>query len=354
MFQVKALQAVTKVIVSAALVAASVVPSQSKELLCCCGEYLLLLTSGNTHALIAAVLKICSVCFSAMPHNCVDGERRLCELLEDAGAKLLNSAAQIVHSVGGESNKKFSAQLLDVMHYSLPLVHAPDSHMLHILPEGRSIIVPCIDGALQSLCVQPALLQHAVQELLSASSQQGLAQFVGEHSSECQTDSKMSEAAEATESDLPHRYLENALFTPWEWLEQTANAVVLQPWQQAMVACLPQHAYWMVGLCSTTPDISSRQEVPSGRAKRMRGGADAKQLQAMRWSAFLAVLHRSAMTVRHILRCSRKPGKKGSKSSKKHAKQNSGTAMALHTSLEVCAMVIRACGDHQVPSSVSL
>jgi hypothetical protein len=337
---VKILQAATEVIVGSASTAAAAAPSQSKQLLYCCGEYLQLLTSGDTHALMAPVLKMCSVCFQATLQCSGDHSSTGSPQIAGAGAKILHSATQIVLSTAGDSNKQIGALFLDVMHSALPIVHA---HVLDVTHPDSSSIQQRIDGAIKHLCLHSAVLQHEVQQLLSAPSQQGLASFAAGYGSECGT----SHPAEATE---PQVYLQNVLFMPWVWLEQASDgAVEQQPMHEKMAQCVPQHAYWLVALCSAAPDLLSHQQAPSGRSKRKRSGADVQAAHTMQWNAFLALLHRTALTVQHILQRVAKQREKRAKLRKSKRKRKlSGAEEQLLVALDLCVMVVRACRDHKV------
>ena len=334
-------------VVAAAKKAAAAVPDRSQELLCCCGGYLQLLSSGSTHSVLVPLLKLCGMCFSCMPHSSVGGKSSDAALLTDAAVQILHNAAHVVNSPGRESSKQGSAHLLDVMYCALPLAHSPEAHLEHVAPDGRGAIVQSIDDAMRTLCMQPYFLHHAVHELLSASSQQGLQQFACEHGDACPADISMAAAAEEEEVQPPHGYLDNVLFAPWEWLERAAKADTLHEWQQAMVACLPAHAYWLIGLCSTTRSGIERQD-GSSRSKGTRGVPGVAPSTEPLWSACVAVLHRSMLAVQDILRCGGSPGNKRSKPSKKQAKQSLGASTALLTALQVCSMAIKACADYQV------
>lgn len=341
---------------TAAETAATTEPGHSNELLSCCGEFLQLLSSGSTHSLLVPLLKLCSVCFSAMPHNSAHEIDPHSRPLADSGAQILHSAVHIVnaHSTGREPSKQGSVQLLEVMHRALPVAHSPDAHLCPgAAPEGRGDIAQRIDGAVRALCMQPCFLQHAVEELLSAPSQQGLTQFVCKHGAASLPVARMPDAAAKAELQQPQKYLDNVLFAPWGWLEQAAQGGALQLWQRAMVDCLPMHAYWLVGLCSAAPDTTERQD-GSDRSKSTRGGAGANQSPAVLWGACMAVLHRSAAAVLCILHCGGKAGSKNSKSTKKQVKQSPEASAALLTALQVCGATIRACADHKVPSFFSL
>lgn len=349
--QIKELQVPTKVILQAAATAAgsAVESSIRKGLLCCCGEYLFLLSAGNAHALMAPILKMCNICFSYGSSASVHGDNCAREAFTICGADLLQCATQISIKAGGSSHQQLDAQLQGVLHHALPLAHAPDTHMMHITPKDRAKLARQISEALRSLSLQSATLQRAVQDLQSASSEQGIAALIGNFEEQCTADKELpKEGNEATETQLSDKYLGNELFAPWQWLEHQASGQDIEQWQSAMVSCLPEHVHWLMRVCSTSLDSVSSKKAPKMRSRKSRRSTNAEQDRRLQWIMFLAVLHRSCLSAHNILSCGKKSSRKRSKSCKKRDMGNPAADTAVLLALKACAITIRACREEMV------